>query len=48
MGDTFHVLTPRAAPGLLSLVIPVYNERESIPYLVKKIKELLDVSPSSR
>ena len=46
MSETFHVLIPRDAPRLLSLVIPVYNEQDAIPFLMNKIRELLDHLPS--
>src|SRR5690349_18305589 len=46
MGETFHVLTPRDRPLLLSIVIPVYNEQDAIPFLIEKIKTLLDHTPS--
>ena len=31
--DTRHLLTPRAYPGTLSLVIPMYNEQAAVPFL---------------
>lgn len=31
--STQHVLVPRPAPALLSLVVPIFNEEESIPLL---------------
>ena len=43
MGETFHVLIPRDRPRLLSLVIPIYNEQDAIPYLVDQVKALLDL-----
>jgi glycosyltransferase involved in cell wall biosynthesis len=46
MSDTFHVLMPRDPPRLLSIVIPVYNEQDAIPFLIAKIKALLDHTPS--
>jgi glycosyltransferase involved in cell wall biosynthesis len=46
MSETFHILTPRDPPRLLSLVIPIYNEQETIPFLVEKIKALLDRTPT--
>src|ERR1700730_9492270 len=45
MSETFHVLTPRDPPLLLSIVIPVYNEQDAIPFLIRKLKELLDRTP---
>jgi dolichol-phosphate mannosyltransferase len=47
MGETFHVLIPRDAPRLLSLVIPIYNEQDAIPYLVDQVKALLDLVPAA-
>jgi dolichol-phosphate mannosyltransferase len=46
MSETFHVLMPRDPPPLLSIVIPIYNEQDAIPFLIKKIKSLLDHTPS--
>ena len=46
MSETFHVLVPRDPPPLLSIVIPIYNEQDAIPFLIKKIKELLEHTPS--
>jgi len=42
MSETFHVLMPRDPPLLLSIVIPIYNEQDAIPFLINKLKELLD------
>jgi glycosyltransferase involved in cell wall biosynthesis len=46
MSETFHFLEPRDPPSLLSLVIPIYNEQESLPRLIGKIKALLDLAGS--
>jgi len=46
MSETFHVLIPRDPPRLLSIVIPIYNEQDAIPFLVEKIKALLDRTPA--
>jgi dolichol-phosphate mannosyltransferase len=46
MSETFHVLIPRDPPQLLSIVIPIYNEQDAIPFLIKKLKELLDHTPA--
>ncbi len=46
MSETFHVLMPRDAPLLLSIVIPIYNEQDAIPFLINKLKELLDHTPA--
>jgi len=42
---TYHRLVPRGAPGLLSLVIPLYNEEETLPHLRAKLVEFLDALP---
>ncbi|HLL88098.1 MAG TPA: glycosyltransferase, partial [Tepidisphaeraceae bacterium] len=34
---TYHPLTPRPRPGLLSLVLPVYNEQEMVPLLRQRL-----------
>jgi glycosyltransferase involved in cell wall biosynthesis len=46
MSETFHVLIPRDPPRLLSLVIPIYNEQDAIPFLIDKIRGLLDRMPT--
>jgi dolichol-phosphate mannosyltransferase len=46
MSETYHVLIPRDPPRLLSIVIPIYNEQEAIPFLIEKIKTLLDHAPA--
>lgn len=33
MPQTYHRLIPRPEPSLLSLVIPLYNEEDTVPYL---------------
>jgi polyisoprenyl-phosphate glycosyltransferase len=42
MAATYHLLFPRSAPGLLSIVIPVYNEEDVLPLLIGRVRELLD------
>ena len=37
-----HLLTPRPHPALLSIVIPIYNEQDALPYLRKRLTECLD------
>jgi len=37
---------PRDPPRLLSIVIPVYNEQDAIPFLIEKVKSLLDHTPA--
>jgi polyisoprenyl-phosphate glycosyltransferase len=45
MSATFHIRTPRELPGLLSLVIPIYNESEVLPLLVARLQALLQNLP---
>jgi dolichol-phosphate mannosyltransferase len=45
MGTPFHVLTARRDPGLLSLVIPVYNESAMMPILRQQLTAFLDTLP---
>src|SRR5260370_41964175 len=46
MSQTFHVFMPRDPPLLLSIVIPFYNEQDAIPFLINKLKDLLDHTPA--
>jgi polyisoprenyl-phosphate glycosyltransferase len=41
MSHAYQILQPREFPSLLSLVIPVYNERESAPILRARMEEFL-------
>ncbi len=41
MGQTYHVLTPRPAPSLLSVVVPVFDEEEVIPLLLDRLLKVL-------
>ena len=41
MSKTHYVLQPRPLPSLLSLVIPIYNEEEVLPLLLKRLEKLL-------
>jgi len=45
MSETYHVLTPRERPELLSLVIPIYNEEEVLPLLIERLRQLLETLP---
>lgn len=45
MSNTHHILSPRPAPDLISLVVPLYNEEEVAPLLVEKLRELLTRLP---
>jgi glycosyltransferase involved in cell wall biosynthesis len=40
-----EVLEPRGYPGLLSLVMPCYNEEEGIPFLRREVTAFLDEVP---
>lgn len=42
---TYHRLTPRPAPALLSIVIPIYNEQEMIPILRPAMTAFIDSLP---
>jgi hypothetical protein len=35
-------------PLLLSIVIPIYNEQDAIPFLINKLKDLLNTRWCSR
>src|SRR5690242_11372455 len=45
MTSTRHILSPRIAPRLLSVVIPVYNEQASLPALRERLNALLPQFP---
>jgi dolichol-phosphate mannosyltransferase len=42
---TYHRLVPRDGPGLLSIVIPLYNEQATLPHLRSALTEFLDGLP---
>jgi polyisoprenyl-phosphate glycosyltransferase len=42
---TRHLLQPRGYPSLLSIVVPVYNEEQSLPFLRQRLTSLGDVLP---
>ncbi|HWQ57278.1 MAG TPA: glycosyltransferase family 2 protein [Bryobacteraceae bacterium] len=42
MSHSRYVLIPREPPRLLSIVLPIYNEQETIPLLVKRLNTCLD------
>jgi dolichol-phosphate mannosyltransferase len=42
---TYHRLTPRGNPFLLSIVIPLYNEEPAAPFLRRRMSEFLDTLP---
>lgn len=39
--ETFHLLQPRPYPGLLSLVIPMYNEEAVVPFLRSALEQFM-------
>ncbi len=39
--QTFHLLQPRPYPGVLSLVIPMYNEEAVVPYLRAALEQFM-------
>jgi polyisoprenyl-phosphate glycosyltransferase len=43
--QTRHLLRPRGYPDLLSIVIPVYNEEESLPFLQERLTRLVNRLP---
>ncbi len=45
MSNTHHILSPRPAPGLISLVVPLYNEEEVVHLLIERLQMLLDRLP---
>ena len=45
MSNTHYLLLPRPEPGLISLVVPLYNEEEVAPLLFQRLRELLDKLP---
>lgn len=45
MPSTYHILRPRKLPGLLSLVIPLYNEHEVVPVLRTRMEQFLAELP---
>jgi polyisoprenyl-phosphate glycosyltransferase len=45
MSKTFYVFTPREIPGLLSIVIPLYNEEEVLPMLAERLRTLMSDLP---
>jgi len=42
---TRHLLQPRDYPGLLSIVIPIYNEEHSLPFLQERLTSFLNELP---
>jgi polyisoprenyl-phosphate glycosyltransferase len=44
--QTYNLLQPRPYPGLLSLVIPMYNEDAALPFLRKALEQFMSEVPS--
>ena len=42
---TRHLLQPRGYPARLSIVIPVYNEEQSLPFLRERLTSFVDGLP---
>src|SRR6058998_2447908 len=42
---TYHPLTRREPPGLLSIVIPLWNEEDSVPFLRQRLSDFMDQLP---
>jgi polyisoprenyl-phosphate glycosyltransferase len=45
MSKTYHILVKREEPELLSIVIPVFNEEDVLPLLIKRLNALLNQIP---
>jgi dolichol-phosphate mannosyltransferase len=45
MGQTFHILTPRPEPTLMSVVVPAYNEEDVLPVFRGRMTEFMDSLP---
>ncbi len=45
MVQPFHLLVPREEPGLLSIVVPLYNEEQVFALFVERVKALLRALP---
>jgi len=41
MRATYHPLVPRGSPGLVSVVIPIFDEEETLPLLFSRLDRLL-------
>ncbi len=41
MAQPYYVLKQRPAPGLLSVVVPIYNEEEVILRLIERLEQVL-------
>jgi polyisoprenyl-phosphate glycosyltransferase len=45
MTKTYHLLSPRPKPSLISLVVPLFNEEEVVPLLFSRLQRLLEQLP---
>lgn len=45
MSATHHLLFPRGEAGLLSIVIPLFNEEKVLPLLIARLRQLLEQFP---
>ena len=41
MAQTYFELRPRPLPSLLTIVVPIYNEEDVIPFLIERLKRVL-------
>jgi glycosyltransferase involved in cell wall biosynthesis len=47
VNSTYHLLSKRDVPELLSIVIPIFNEEEVLPLIVKRLRQLFEQLPCS-
>ncbi|MBI3696376.1 MAG: glycosyltransferase family 2 protein [Acidobacteria bacterium] len=45
MSQTYHRLTRRQLPALLSIVVPLWNEEDAVPFLRQRLSEFMDSLP---
>jgi dolichol-phosphate mannosyltransferase len=45
MAQTYYRRTPRPAPALLSIVVPIFNEEDALPYLIPRLQGLMASLP---
>jgi glycosyltransferase involved in cell wall biosynthesis len=45
MSNTYHLLSTRELPELLSIVIPAFNEEEVLPLIIPRLRQLLEQLP---
>ncbi len=46
VGGVYYRLHPRGRPNLISVVIPIYNEEESLPALLSRVNSVLERLPA--